>query len=60
MILECFKKSTITILVVYEVVIMIINYLDDSNYSSFDEDEVEDKGILDDFIYQTIFNLVHT
>lgn len=47
-------------MVVYKIATMIINYLDNSNYFSLNEDEVEDKNILDDLIYQTIFSLVYT
>lgn len=36
-----------------------MSYLDNSNYSSLDKDELEDSGILGNFIYQTIFSLVH-
>ena len=38
---------------------MIMSYLD-TNYSSLDEDELEDSGILGDPIYRIIIKLIHT
>ncbi len=55
-----FKESAITKLVVYKVAAMIMSYLDDTDYSSSDEDELKDSGILDDLIYRTIISLLHT
>ncbi len=40
-----FKESAITKLVVYKVAAMIISYLDDTDYSSSDDDELEESGI---------------
>lgn len=54
------KENAITILAVYKMVTMIMNYLNDSNHYSLDEDKLKNSGILDDFIYQIIFSLVHT
>ena len=39
---------------------MIMSYLDDTDYSSLDEDELEESGILGDLIYRTIISLLHT
>ncbi len=55
-----FKKCAITKLVVYKVAAMIMSYLDDTNYSSSDKDELEESDILDDHIYRTIISLLHT
>ena len=55
-----FKESAITKLVVYKVAAMIMSYLDDTDYSSSDEDELEESGILGDSIYRTIISLLHT
>lgn len=60
MVRDGFKESAIAMLVVYKVAAMSMNYLDNSNYSSSDEDELEDSGILGDLIYRIIFSLVYT
>lgn len=60
MVQDSFKKSAITMLVIYKMAAMIISYLNDSNYSFSDEDESENSGILGNLIYQTIFSLMHT
>lgn len=60
MVRDGFKESAITMLVVYKMAAMIMSYLDDSDYSSSDEDESGNSCILGDPIYRTIFSLVHT
>lgn len=60
MVRDGFKESAITLLVVYKVATMIMSYLDDTDCSSSDEEELEESGILGDPIYQTIISLVHT
>ncbi len=57
---DAFKESAITILVIYKAAAMIITYIDNINYSLLDENELKNSGILDDFIYQTIINLINT
>ena len=54
------KEIAITMLVIYKLAAMIMSYLDDTDYSSSDEDELEESGIMDDHIYQTIISLLHT
>ncbi len=60
MVQNSFKEIAITKLFVYKVAVMIMSYLDDTDYSSSDEDELKESGILGDLIYRTIISLLHT
>lgn len=60
MVWDSFKKSTITILVIYKMATMIRSCLDNGDFSSLDKNELENSGILGNLIYSTIFSLVYT
>lgn len=60
MVRDGFKESAITLLIVHKVATIIMSYLDDVDYSSSDEEETEESGILGDPIYRTIISLIHT
>lgn len=60
MVRDGFKKSAITLLIVHKVATIIMSYLDDVDYSSSDEEETKESGILGDPVYRTIFSLIHT